>query len=552
MKTMFFTLCLMLALLPGLWANNVTLNDISLSDQSIATHSCNIIFDISWENSWRTSNTVPTNWDACWVFAKYRVTGGEWHHCTLSNVSGEYFCPGGCVVNASPDGKGVFLYRAQDGSGSIDWDEIKFPWKYGIDGVNDDAEVEVKVFAIEMVYVPQGNFYIGDGNVTDESTYALHGETTDLAVQIDSTLVSNISVDSWSGYDDANLHNGLGIKGNGGLDNDNNGIIDNASYPTGWRAFYIMKYETSQEQYAEFLNMLTRTQQQARIFTDISGTTVTNIYVMSNSIIPSSGNVIRCASDIPAAPIPVTFFCDWSIDGQQDECDGQNLVCNKLGWGDVCAYADWTGLRPMTELEYEKATRGPNTPVVGEYAWGNTNIAIIGVSQTDYACPNSSLVLSPNEHTGRAMCAEIGAIILGLARCGEFASSSVNHTRQESGAGYYGAMEMSGSISEPVVTLGNIAGRSFRGINGNGELDAAGYADADYWPGINGNAESFTENGPYDGSVGVTQYAGSGFRGGHMGQYVTALMISYRYYASMGFPLSREDYHGARFVRSAY
>ena len=105
-----------------------------------------------------------------------------------------------------------------------------------------------------------------------------------------------------------------------------------------------------------------------------------------------------------------------------------------LSWPDLCAYADWAALRPMTELEYEKACRGPNNPVLGEYAWGNTSISLTAVSQTNYACPNSSIVLSPNEHIGRAMCSELCDILIGVRRCGEFASSSVNHTRQESGA----------------------------------------------------------------------------------------------------------------------
>jgi hypothetical protein len=31
------------------------------------------------------------------------------------------------------------------------------------DGVLDACNVTIKVYAIEMVYVPQGNFYLGDG-----------------------------------------------------------------------------------------------------------------------------------------------------------------------------------------------------------------------------------------------------------------------------------------------------------------------------------------------------------------------------------------------------
>jgi hypothetical protein len=38
-----------------------------------------ITFDIKWENSWRTRGS-PHNWDAAWVFIKYKVGNGEWRH----------------------------------------------------------------------------------------------------------------------------------------------------------------------------------------------------------------------------------------------------------------------------------------------------------------------------------------------------------------------------------------------------------------------------------------------------------------------------------------
>ncbi len=130
MKTKLLLLCMVMAALPQLFANNVTLSNIEITDQLIATHKCNIKFDISWENSWRTSTTVPTNWDACWLFAKYRVAGGEWHHCTLSTNLNDYTCPGGCTISPGTDGKGAFIYRTQDGYGNNNWTLITFPWLY--------------------------------------------------------------------------------------------------------------------------------------------------------------------------------------------------------------------------------------------------------------------------------------------------------------------------------------------------------------------------------------------------------------------------------------
>jgi formylglycine-generating enzyme required for sulfatase activity len=39
----------------------------------------------------------------------------------------------------------------------------------------------------------------------------------------------------------------------------------NPYYPVGFRGFYTMKYEISQVQYRDFLNTLTRAQQQERV-----------------------------------------------------------------------------------------------------------------------------------------------------------------------------------------------------------------------------------------------------------------------------------------------
>jgi formylglycine-generating enzyme required for sulfatase activity len=552
MKKFILLSALIFLFAPQLCANNVTLANISLTDQNITGHYCNIKFDITWENSWRTSTSVPGNWDASWVFAKYRVNGGPWHHCTLSSTAGNHIPPSGSTFTPTTDGKGVFIYRSADGYGSNTWTNAKLRWNYGTDGISDDALVEVRLFAIEMVYIPEGAFYIGDGNGTSESAYALHQGAAPTSVQINTSLVQNIRVSNASTYDDGQIKNpGIGIKGDGGLDTDNNGTIDNNEFPTGYRAFYIMKYEISQEQYAEFLNTLTRTQQMVHVASDISGTSVTNYFVMENNNFPQFYNSIRCNATIPAQPNPVTFYCDYNNNGIQEECDGLCLPCNYLNWIDCAAYADWAGLRPMSELEYEKATRGPNTSVYGEFAWGNTNIAT-NASQIDVTCFFSGITLTPSTNTGAAnynyTSGFNGEYIV---RCGIFADQVAGHTRQTAGAGYYGVLEMSGNVWEPVVNIGTVAGRSYRAIDGNGELNPAGYADANYWPGINGNSEPWTANGIYGGTTGVTQSAGSGFKGGNKMTLPEYLCISNRMITGSPYNIVRQDTDGGRFVRNA-
>lgn len=400
-----------------------------------------------------------------------------------------------------------------------------------------------------MIYVPQGEFYLGDGNGTSESLSAFHQGTGNAAVQVTVSLVQNIRVDI-NDFDDSQIENpGIGIDGDGGIDTDNNGSVDNVDYPTGYKAFYMMKYEVSQEQYVEFLNTLTRTQQIDRVQSNVSGTTVTNVFVMSNTSTPAN-NFIRCNGTIPFQPEPVTFYCDYNNNGVEEECDGQYIACGYLNWADGAAYADWAGLRFMTELELEKAARGPNNAFYGEYAWGNTNIATSTQSNADYACPNSSIIQVPDENTGRALYSN--TYFSSPHRCGIFAATSVNHTRQEAGAGYYGIMELSGNVSEPVVTLGNVAGRSYRGNHGNGELTSNGYADVDYWPGINGNTSHNTPNTAFGGSTGVTGSAGAASKCGNATSPAAYICISNRYMTNaLNYMLERSQGFGQRFVRYA-
>jgi formylglycine-generating enzyme required for sulfatase activity len=231
-----------------------------------------------------------------------------------------------------------------------------------------------------------------------------------------------------------------------------------------------MKYELSQGQYTEFLNTLTRHQQKSRVASDISTNAVTNIYVMTNS--PSSvyRSRITCPSTGNGTTQPVIF-----------SCDRPDRACNYLSWMDGCAYVDWAGLRPMTELELEKANRGPLTPVAGEYAWGSTSFitafAISGIEDgTEYITTTDANVSCYNiTYTG-------GDGGQGPLRCGIHARLST--TRVQAGATYFGIMDMSGNLYERCVTVGNPTGRLFDGLHGDGFLSINGNSDVTNWPGL--------------------------------------------------------------------
>ena len=75
--------------LTGLYANNVQISAVNLVEKDTVNKVITIAFDITWENSWRTSS-APYNHDAAWIFMKFKNAAGEWHHATLSTDSLDY------------------------------------------------------------------------------------------------------------------------------------------------------------------------------------------------------------------------------------------------------------------------------------------------------------------------------------------------------------------------------------------------------------------------------------------------------------------------------
>ena len=482
----------------NLVANNLTVSNVTTTGQDVSAGVDNpdnfifVDFDISWNNSFRDA----TNWDAAWVFAKWKNTSGVWHHATL-NTTG-FTAPTGSTISVE-DNVGAFIYRDADGTGTFSKTGVQLRWNYGADGVTDNQTVTVKVFAIEMVYVPTGNFYVGDGS----SSGTLRAVGSNTAVEITSSGV--IIKSNGTSDDDTQLEgNGILVDGDGGIDEDGTTTISNASYPTGYNDFYCMKYEITQEQYVEFLNTLTYAQQDQRTG---NGTPVSPAGTKAmSSFAADNRNGIEVQTAGVSSSTPAVYACDFTNDNSFNQSnDGQNIACNYLSWADGAAYADWAGLRPMTELEYEKACRGDQSSVANEFAWGTASIA-----NAKYTLSNSGQssegINSNYSTTGNAIYYTTEGSINGPLRVGIFAANGANTGRVTSGATYYGMMEMTGNLSERFVTLGNPTGRAYSGLHGNGVLNSSGDADVTSWPNANG----------------------AGFRGGSLVSSESGGQVSYR------------------------
>jgi len=138
------------------FANNIAVENVSLTDKDTGAGTYDIKFDIAWENSWFIAGapSATANWDAAWVFAKYSVYSGgawgAWLHCNLSNAG--YVAPAGSqmsfgMTESDSKYKGAFIYRSGTGSGPVDWNNAEIRWNYRTDGVADDAIIKVRVLA---------------------------------------------------------------------------------------------------------------------------------------------------------------------------------------------------------------------------------------------------------------------------------------------------------------------------------------------------------------------------------------------------------------------
>ena len=441
MKNKLFLLCFLVITL-GTFANNLVISNVTKTDDSHLT------FDISWDNYW---NYIGTASDAVWVFVKYKDNSGQWKHLDGSN---NINITTSSTLNFSSTyygGLGRMIFGQAGASGTASG-TVTVSFDPSTVGIFPDF----KVFGIEMVQVNQGAFYLGDGG-SNNRFYQGNDNTKPYYVQNSNTLTF----------------------GNTASDINGGGLLQDvpATYPNGYDAFYMMKYEITNEQYTEFLNTLTYAQQQNRTQSDLDFINNTNHYVMSATGTPSNRNAIRTnASNYGGEKH--TFYCDLNNNGTPNEAnDGQNVACSKLSIKDILAYLEWAGLRPMTTMEFEKACRGSAYPINGETAMG-INLFPTGITTISNAGANNEVADDFPTAGGIANYKTGANSFNNPIRVGCFAKATTSN-RIETGATYYGAMNMQGNLSEWCVSS---SATTFTDAMGTGMLDATG--DSTSWSGI--------------------------------------------------------------------
>lgn len=417
-----------------------------------------ITFSIKWDNSWLV-NSGPSNNDAVWVFIKRQPCGanGIWSHALLSTTSNNHSVTGAysLEVNAVADGMGVFIKRSSSASNLIgsfsNTSSVKLQltnnYNPALIGSSSSSD-NFKVIGVEMAYVPQSEFYIGDGRSTNTNNFSA-GNTVGSFLVNASSQANGLG--SYTNYVSSPVYGSVVSLPN--------------TYPIGYAGFYCMKYEINQQQIVDFLNTLSYDQQAARL-----GVWTGRVPSIVGTYFSNAANNYRNEIKVTTAGTNNTIPAIFGLNNSWNA----NIPAGFLNWQDLASYLDWAGLRPMSEFEYEKASRGTRAPISYEYPWGTT---IINTSSGNFSAQNTSTESSNTIYEGNCWYNwDAGPIRSGFA-------ASATSNRSQSGASYYGIMELGGNVFEQCVGGGsNYNYSSFTNSNGDGRLTNTGLANVIGWP----------------------------------------------------------------------
>ena len=286
--------------------------------------------------------------NAVWIFFKVRAEGtNEWQHVRLAadkvmNPTG-YGCANGnapvdLLVPAGEDGfTGLFLRLADQHPGlTLAASDVTAVWDFSAcTGITRDTKVEMRAFAIRMMYISKGPFYLGSGG---REMFGFHTYTDGKQDTLPFQVTSSNAIPT------GKKNGRLWSRGSGPADD---GEIP-ATFPTGYAAFYCMENPVDGIPYSAYLNTLTQEQANERFF---DKDLVSRQEVKSPFTATGSGT---------------NYIYSGGNRGKANGIWG-------LSYLDGALYSAWAGLRPMSELEYEKALRGFRAPMPDEAGysyWG--------------------------------------------------------------------------------------------------------------------------------------------------------------------------------------
>ncbi|MEM8567244.1 MAG: SUMF1/EgtB/PvdO family nonheme iron enzyme [Bacteroidota bacterium] len=424
------TISLFLIYSHSVFSNDISISQVEYVQADRPDYIRGINFTISWKNSWNTNK----NHDAAWVFFKALSDNGGHRHLYLKPNSARVSWKASpempdATAEIPTDGTGMMVYPIDNFRGDVTYrffvalDTARLSERY----INYLNSTTVEGYGIEMVYIPQGSFTLGDPDTT-ALNYGAFFESDNSGGFEGLYTISKENEAIEVGTSEGNLYY---LASEPEYQGDQKGPIP-ATFPKGVDAFYLMKYEVNQGTYTAFLNSLTSEAASVR-------------YTGGTPKYFKSGGTIRLEKEHFVADLPQQRMVFWH-------------------WDDMMAFTDWAGLRPYTELEYTKACRGPGKPVAREMPWNTAD--------------DDKMIRRINSKTHQMELPE-----------GFDERLLDDKNRELYGASYYWVMDLAGSMWEKVITVGDSIGRAFEGQHGDGRVDYYGMANVGGWP--SGYGESY-------------------------------------------------------------
>lgn len=445
-------------------------------------------YSLSWTGSWKNA----VNCDGVYVFGKYLSDAKTGYRSMkfVQTSEGEFDysdkLPQGCSVSGSnqpvggyvpANGIGMFVFPLREQA------KTDMMIREVCVEVRLDAEPKkIELFALEMVYVPEEKHFVGDpGNgiskggtlkncfytYPDKGAYLITSENAIQFAPKEDCLYSDFDTPNGRQEDDT--------------------FVIPETFPKGYRSMWYMKYSLTEAQFVQFLNCLSRSQQQGHCMSDLSGEHIENYFAVTDTNEPKDRCEVVCQREGNTLGEPIRFYTA-----------APNRAMNAIAYADTTAFACFAGLRLMTELEYEKACRGPLPAIKEEFAWGSSRIGRVfhfdgadgsGMEKPIPQVPGSlcncnyGTDIAPFEKEFKTVPDNpgwIGPVSVGLYENGE---KLPGYTEREcTGASYYGIMDLCGNVWENLVSAGRQEGRAYLPIAGNGELDDDGFHTMKEWP----------------------------------------------------------------------
>jgi formylglycine-generating enzyme required for sulfatase activity len=371
-------------------------SNLQVGEVRILNHK-QISVNLGWSQCWNLKGRrAPFNHDAVYLFLKGKQSNTESISLPMASVSMK-----STLVSAKLKSVGVvFETETQDTA-------LRFTAIIDLVTPLSQGNWDISAYALEMVYIPEGSFWLGD-SLSNNTLGGKNGSP--LLIDGNPKPIFQIG--------------------------DTNALSNNNT--SGFSSFYLMKQEISQASYTDFLNNISK--EEAEVLAPS---------IFTFPIADSRRN--RCF----ITKVNGKFGTDANQNGILDEWnDGGSVACNWLTNKQLLAYLSWAGLRPFTELEFEKACRGPLKPKAKEFAWG-TQYATDANTITQSGTSAEKVSEIGNDSSGLTNHALLaGNLYLeGPIRSGfEFFRTS---NRVIAGAGYHGNADLSGNLWEQCLK-GNI------------------------------------------------------------------------------------------------